>query len=185
MDDSGATSISDRMLAEAILDEEDESAFRELYTRHTSRLYMLVLRLLAGAEHDAEDVVQETWIRACEGLDRFRWDSAYSTWLMRIGVHVAVDLLRRRGRDLARAGNPDCDPPASPLPLDERIDLERAIATLAEGLREVVVLHDIEGMTHGEIAQLLGVAEGTSKSQLFSARRALRRLLAPPQGEQR
>ena len=100
-------------------------------------------------------------------------------------MHVAVDLLRRRGRDPARTANPDIDPPASPLPLDERIDLEGAIAKLPDGYRQVVVLHDIEGMKHGEIAELLGVTEGTSKSQLFSARRALRRHLAPLQGESR
>lgn len=183
MNDSGATGTNDRALAEAVLDGGDESAFRELYRRHTPRLYMLMLRFLGGAETDAEDIVQETWMRACEGLDRFRWDSAFSTWLRRIGVHVAVDFLRRRGRDPATNGNPDFDPPVSPLPLDERIDLERAIATLPEGLRHVVVLHDAEGMTHGEIAELLGVAEGTSKSQLFTARKALRRLLAASQGE--
>jgi RNA polymerase sigma-70 factor (ECF subfamily) len=183
MDDSGATGTDDRALAEAVLDGGDESAFRELYRRHTPRLYMLMLRFLGGVEHDAEDIVQETWMRACEGLDRFRWDSAFSTWLRRIGVHVAVDFLRRRGRNPAVAGVEGFDPPASPLPLDERIDLEEAIARLPEGLRQVVVLHDVEGMTHGEIAELLGVAEGTSKSQLFSARKALRQLLGPSEGE--
>ena len=185
MKDRGATGTSDRMLAEAVLDGGDETAFRELYGRHTPRLYMLVLRFVGGSEPDAEDVVQETWIRVCSGLDRFRWDSAFATWLRRIGVNVAVDFLRRRGRDPARAGNPEMDPPASPLPLAERIDLEGAIAMLPDGYRQVVVLHDIEGMKLKEIGQLLGVAEGTTKKQLFSARRALRKYLSTLQGEYR
>jgi RNA polymerase sigma-70 factor (ECF subfamily) len=177
MKDSGTKGTNDRVLAEAVLDGGDEGAFRELYERHTPRLYMLALRLMGGSEPDAEDVVQETWIRACEGLDRFRWDSAFSTWLRRIGVNVAVDSLRRRGRDLAGTGNPDLDTPASSLPLDERIDLEGAIEALPDGYRQVVVLHDVEGMTHREIAELLNVTEGTSKKQLFSGRRALRKHL--------
>ena len=178
-----ATGTSDRILAEAVLDSGSESAFRELYGRHTPRLYMLVLRFVGGSEPDAQDAVQETWIRVCEGLDRFRWDSAFATWLRRIGVNVAVDFLRRQGRDPARPANPGVDPPASPLPLDERIDLEGAISMLPDGYRQVVVLHDIEGMKHKEIGQLLGVAEGTSKKQLFSARRALRKYLSPLGGD--
>jgi hypothetical protein len=86
---------------------------------------------------------------------------------------------RCQGRDPARFANPELDPPASPLPLDERIDLEGAIAMLPDGYRQVVVLHDIEGMKHREIGQLLGIAEGTSKKQPFSARRALRKHLSP------
>jgi RNA polymerase sigma-70 factor (ECF subfamily) len=156
-----------------------------LYDRHTPRLYMLILRFLGGSEHDAEDIVQETWLRACKGLELFQWNSAFATWLRRIGVNVAVDFLRRKGRNPAKNGDPECDPPASPPPLDERIDLERAISLLPQGLRQAVVLHDIEGMTHKEIAELLGVTEGTTKSQLFAGRRALRKHLAPAQGEQR
>ncbi len=170
-------------MADAVGDHGDEDAFRELYRRHTPRLFMLVLRLVGGSEADAEDVTQETWIRACEGMDGFRWDSAYGTWLRRIGVNVAVDFLRRRGRDPVRPSDSEIDFPVSPLPLDERIDLEGAIAALPDGYRQVVVLHDIEGMTHSEIGQLLGVTEGTTKKQLFNARKLLRRRLAPRKEE--
>lgn len=183
MDSRSVGGGSDRILAEAILDRGEESAFRELYRRHTPRLYLLILRLLGGMESDAEDVVQETWLRVCEQLDRFRWDSAFPTWLRAIGVNVARDLLRRHGRDPARRGNPEVDPPTRPLPLDERIDLESAIAMLPDGYRQVLVLHDIEGMKHREIAEQLGMSAGASKKQLFSARRLLRDYLAPPKGE--
>jgi RNA polymerase sigma-70 factor (ECF subfamily) len=182
MNHRDAQGRSDRILAKAIQDNGDENAFRELYRRHTPRLYLLVLRFLGGVESDAEDVVQETWLRVCEQLDRFRWDSAFSTWLRAIGVNVARDVLRRYGRDPARTGNPVEDPPARPLPLDERMDLERAIILLPDGYRQVLVLHDIEGMKHREIAEALGMSAGASKKQLFNARRIMRDYLAPQEG---
>ncbi len=164
----------DRSLAASLLQSGDEAAFRLLYRRHTPRLFKLVLRLLGGVEFDAEDVVQETWLRACQRLGGFRWESAFSTWLTSIGIHVAQDHLRRRGHspltlfsDLPETSDPR---QGSRLP----IDLEQAIARLPSGFRQVLVLHDIEGWTHGEIAVLLGIAEGTSKSQLSAARQALR-----------
>jgi RNA polymerase sigma-70 factor (ECF subfamily) len=167
--------VEDRNLTEAILLRGDENAFRTLYRRHTPRLYLLVLRLLGGTE--AEDVVQETWLRVCQRLDGFRWEASFATWLTTIGVHQARDALRRRGRDRL---DPTADPPDTPIPpatVIERIDLEQAIAALADGHRQVVVLHDVEGMTHREIADLLGISEGTSKSQLSDARRNLRAML--------
>jgi RNA polymerase sigma-70 factor (ECF subfamily) len=164
----------DRVLAEAILSRGDERAFRTLYRRHTPRLLQLVLRLLGGTEAEAEDVVQETWLRACQGLDGFRWQSSFATWLTTIGVHQARDALRRRGRDrLVPTADPP-DTPVAPPELAQRIDLEQAIAGLTEGCRQVLVLHDVQGMTHREIGAVLGIAEGTSKSQLWSARRTLR-----------
>jgi len=183
MDCRNAGAGSDRILAEAILERGEESAFRELYRRHTPRLYLLILRLLGGMESDAEDAVQETWLRVCEQLVRFRWDAAFPTWLRAIGVNVARDVLRRYGRDPSRTGNPEADPPTKPLPLDERIDLERAIAILPDGYRQVLVLHDIEGMNHREVAAELGISAGASKKQLFNARRLLREHLAPQKGE--
>ncbi len=88
----------DRALVEAVVRDGDEQAFRELYRRHTPRLYPLVLRLLGGSEVDAEDVVQEAWIRASSGMRRFRGDSSFGTWLTAIGLNAARDHLRRRGR---------------------------------------------------------------------------------------
>lgn len=170
---------SDRQLAEALLRAGDERAFRELYRRNTPRLYRLLLRLLGGDIRDAEDATQETWIRAVEALERFRWESAFSTWLTGIAIHVGRDALRRRSRGREDLWGEDYDPPGPVVPLGERIDLERAIALLPDGYRAVFVLHDVEGMPHERIADQLDLAIGTSKSQLHRARRALRALLTP------
>lgn len=175
---------TDAELVAAVRLEGDERAFRELYRRHTPRLYQLVLRLVGGNEQDAEDVVQETWTRATSALDRFRWDSSFPTWLTGIGINRAKDLLRHRSR---RPGDLDAGDPEIALAqlrekrqtITERIDLDRAIGLLPEGYRTVFVLHDVEGYGHAEIGEQLGISEGTSKSQLFHARRALRALLEP------
>lgn len=173
---------TDRLLAERIVRGQDESAFRELYRRHTPRLYQFVLRVMGGDELEAEDVVQDTWIRATRSLRDFRWESRFGTWITGIGLNLCRNRLRTSGRwtELSSA------PPgaARPRPGEDRIDLERAIAMLPPGCRTVLVLHDIEGYKHSEIAERLGVTEGTSKSQLFSARRTLRRLLEPPASKQ-
>lgn len=164
----------DRVLADLILGG-DEDAFRRLYRRHTPRLLMVVLRLMGGEQNEAEDVVQDTWLRAVEQLDRFRWEAAFGSWLTAIGLNVAREALRKKGRrrETELDGLPE---PAVAAPLDrvEPIDLERAMAALPEGYRTVLVLHDVEGFTHEEIGFRLGVTAGTSKSQLFHARRALR-----------
>jgi RNA polymerase sigma factor (sigma-70 family) len=176
---SAPAHVDDRVLAEALLLRGDEASFRELYRRHTPRLYQFVLRIMGGGEADAEDVVQEAWIRAVERLDGFRWEAAFSTWLTGIGLNVARGILRRRGRWEAPA-DPDRPEPWCPPPRQaDRIDLERAIALLPAGYRAVLVLHDVEGFTHEEIGEQLGIAPGTSKSQLSHARRAVRRLLGP------
>lgn len=172
----GGREVPDRELADKLLRLGDERAFRELYRRHTPRLFQLVLRLLGGAELDAEDVVQETWVRATERSGQFRWESSFSTWLTGIGLNLCRDLWRKRnGReldwDLAK------EPPAPSPQHDDRIDLERAMGSLPSGYRTVLILHDLEGCTHEEIGRRLGIAAGTSKSQLSSARRAMRALL--------
>jgi RNA polymerase sigma-70 factor, ECF subfamily len=173
------TTRPDRELAELVL-AGDETAFRDLYRRHTPRLLQLALRLVGGGVADAEDVVQETWIRATEKLDAFRWESAFGTWLHSIGVNVAREAARKRGRRHEVEWPDDADPPAAePQEHVEPLDLERAIAALPAGYRTVLVLHDVEGYTHEAIAGQLGVTPGTTKSQLFWARRAVRALLAP------
>lgn len=177
METEPVTAATDRRLAEAVLHYGEERAFRELYRRHTPRLLGFVGRILGRSEAEAEDVVQEAWLRACQGLGRFRWDSAFSTWLLGIGLNVARDFLRRSARspDLSLEDFPD---PPGPMSFDdERIDLERSIAMLPDGYRMVLVLHDVEGMRHEEIAERLGITAGTSKSQLSRARGALRHLL--------
>jgi RNA polymerase sigma-70 factor (ECF subfamily) len=178
MESQPAMVDTDRELAEAVARYGDESAFRELYRRHTPRLLALVARLLGPSDDDAEDAVQEAWIRACEGLGRFRWQSAFGTWVAGIAINVARDVLRRRSRWKTTELGEDNDPrPGRVHTAEARIDLEGAIRALPDGCRVVLVLHDVEGMTHGDIAGRLGIAEGTSKSQLSNARRLLRSYL--------
>lgn len=169
---------SDRDLAESVLRHGDERAFREMYRRHTPRLLRFISRLLGGAEAEAEDIVQETWIRACGSIEHFRWDSAFSTWLQGIGLNLARECIRRN----ARSGSIQVENPSDcPGPLaihEDRIDLERCIQLLPDGYRMVLVLHDIEEMKHREIAERLGISVGTSKSQLSNARKMLRAMLS-------
>src|SRR5512143_123498 len=135
------TPTSDRQLLEAILRAKEERAFRTLYRRHTPRVYQLALRLLGGDVREAEDAIQETWIRAIEGLGRFRWEAAFGTWLSGIAIHVSRDALRRRARGREDLWEQSFDPPAPEVSVGERIDLERAIAALPDGSRAVLVLH--------------------------------------------
>ena len=167
--------ITDQALAERIVGVGDESAFRELYHRHTPRLYQFVLRVMGGDELEAEDVVQDTWIKATRNLAGFRWESRLDTWLTGIGLNLCRNRLRTSGRwtDLDEGTLRRVEAPAG----ESRIDLEKAIGMLPAGYRTVLILHDIEGFKHSEIAERLGVSEGTSKSQLWSARRQMRRLL--------
>ena len=175
--------LSDRALAEQVLSQGDEQAFRALYRRHTPRLYQFALRLLSGNELDAEDVVQETWIRATAGLGDFRWESSFGTWLTGIALNLCRGLFRRHDRRWIEMRD-DLDLVTGPPLEHERIDLEAAIAQLPPGYRTVVVLHDVEGLTHEEIGRELEISANTSKSQLSRGRRMLRSLLEPHEGEQ-
>ncbi len=169
------TDASDRHLAEEFLSG-SEAAFRTLYRRHTPRVRGMVLRLLGRASDEVDDVVQESWLRACAALERFRWEAALSTWLCGIAVRVALEALRRGAR-WAEDEVLEFLPAAGPAPGDG-IDVERALAELPPRQRAVLVLHDVEGYTHEEVAELLGIVPGTSKSQLAHAREALRGVLA-------
>lgn len=165
----------DRRLAAAVVARRDEAAFRALYRRHTPALYRLALRLGGGDGPWAEELVQLAWIRAVEGLSRFEWRAAFRTWLSGIAVNCARERWRERRLSLEVAWDPEAHgaAPASADPHD-RMDLERGIAGLPRGCREVLVLHDVEGFTHEEVAEMLGIEPGTSKSQLAHARRRLR-----------
>jgi RNA polymerase sigma-70 factor, ECF subfamily len=148
---------------------------------HRSLLFTVAYEML-GSAADAEDVVQETWLKATTSLDRFRWESAFGTWLTGIGLNQARDFLRRAGRRPVWNGDPEQlleQVRVAASKVGERIDLERAIALLPDGYRTVFVLHDMAGYPHAEIAARLEISEGTSKSQLFHARRTLRGLLNP------
>jgi RNA polymerase sigma-70 factor (ECF subfamily) len=162
----------------------DLMAFEELYRTYSGRLFSVACRML-GNTADAEDLLQEIFLTAHRKLESFRGESSLGTWLYRLATNQCLDHLRSRA---ARAGNVtdalDDDPTladASSRSLAERtvtkMDLERALARLPEGCRAAFVLHDIEGLEHREVADVLGIAEGTSKSQVHKARLRLRSLL--------
>jgi RNA polymerase sigma-70 factor (ECF subfamily) len=151
-----------------------------LYRAHTPSLFRLAVRILGRGGPDAEEAVQNTWMRAVQGLHSFRWESSLRTWLAGITIHACREILRARTREKAMMGTPSSVEPAMPEPMPgAKIDLERIVAGLPDGYREILVLHDIEGFTHEEIARLLHIEPGTSKSQLSRARRLLRASLAP------
>ena len=160
----------------------DRLAARELYDAHAPRVFRLAFRFTGDGEL-ARELTQETFIRAFAQLSRFRGDSALATWLHRVTISVVsngmrkVKRFRARETDLEEAAllaveTPRADP-------DLRDKLHRAIDALPEIYRTTLVLHDVEGYTHEEIANVLGVAEGTCKSRLSVARAQLREKLAP------
>jgi RNA polymerase sigma factor (sigma-70 family) len=156
----------------------DTVAFERLYRRHVARVHALARRML-GAEH-ADDVTQDIFVRAWQKLSLFRGESAFGTWLHRLAINV---VLGRRG-ELGKARDRFSDDETAfdrlasrPVAVDTRMDFEAALARLPDGAREVFVLHDVEGYKHEEIAELLQVTAGTSKSQLHRARMVLRQYL--------
>jgi RNA polymerase sigma-70 factor (ECF subfamily) len=149
-------------------------AFETLYQRHARRIFGLCLRM-TGDPGTAEDLTQDTFVRAWRRLGEFRGDAGFGTWLWRIAVRVALEHGRSRRRRLAREQL--APGPVGPSPVSAALDLERAIRTLPDGARSVFVLHDVEGRAHDEVARLLGITAGTSKSQLHRARRLLREAL--------
>ncbi|MFT4256723.1 MAG: sigma-70 family RNA polymerase sigma factor [Pseudoxanthomonas sp.] len=158
----------------------DVAAFEALYRRHAGRVHGVIVRLVGMHGARAEDLAQEAFVRAWQALPRFRFESAFTTWLHRLAVNTALmDLRSRRngprfdddGDDmLADIGSADTAGHATALSLD----LERAVATLPPRARAVLVLHDVEGWKHEEIAAELDMAVGSSKAQLHRARQLLR-----------
>ena len=157
-------------------------AFETLYRQHAARIFSLASRM-AGSADEGEDLLQEIFLQAYRKLGTFKGEAAVGTWLHRLAVNHCLDFVRsRRARmrsltetlDDERSLEPAA-PRDTPIP---RIDLERAIARLPEGYREAFVLHDVEGFDHKEVGAMLGIAEGTSKSQVFKARMKLRTILS-------
>lgn len=176
----------DRALIDAFQRSRSEPAARELIVRHSPRLLRTVARVLGDRAADAEDVLQEAWVRGLAAVDGYRGEAAFGTWMTRVAVRCALDHLRVRENqtpllslDEARAvAAPAADPGLG-------TDLEVALSRLSSQARSVVILHDIEGWTHAEVAAELGIAAGTSKAHLFQARRRLRALLEPRRGTTR
>lgn len=166
----------------------DRDAFQALYREHVGRVYALCLRLSADAVR-AEELTQDAFVRAWERLASFRGESAFSSWMYRLTVNVVLQERRAARRRSVRVVTTDDLAAVERGEQGEQggaggdatpglsLDLERAVAALPPGAREVFVLHDIEGYRHEEIARLTGVAAGTSKAQLFRARRLLRGML--------
>ncbi|MEX0288903.1 MAG: RNA polymerase sigma factor [Flavobacteriaceae bacterium] len=170
--------MNDRRLVDEFLRSRSEKAFRALYRAKTPRLYKMALRLSAHNQYRAEELIQEMWIIALKKLVNFEWRSELLTWL----TGILINLSRRRE-------NKTVEEPLAAQTFDASWqetentpqfsvdDLETAMNKLSPGYRRVVILHDIEGYKHKEIAVMLDLSEGTSKSQLHHARKALRQYL--------
>lgn len=175
--------IRERALVRAA-QEGDTEAFSALVRLHQQRAYA-VARAIVLTHEDAEDVVQEGFLHAYRALSRFLPDQPFGAWLYRIITNAALDLVRRR-----KVREADPLPEAVALPFrdpgesDElRRRLGAALERLGERQRAVIVLHDVEGFTHGEIGGMLGIPEGTARSDLHHARATLRRVLKDMRGD--
>jgi RNA polymerase sigma-70 factor (ECF subfamily) len=167
----------------APLTDEEQMVFQELYQTHHRRVYSTCLRMTRDTS-EAEDLTQEIFVHLFRALGSFRGESAFTTWLHRLTVnHVLMHFRKRKVRTVTTE---DGEPPAQALAAShdhkrttivDRILLSEVISKLPDGYREALILHDIEGFEHKEIAQMCGRTEGTSKSQLYKARRALRALI--------
>ena len=159
----------------------DRQAFERLYRRHLGRVYALSLRMCGNAG-EAEEMTQESFVRCWRNLGSFKGQSAFGSWLHRLTVNTILSNWRAQGRYRDRVGSvEDVDdlrhPEARTTP-GEAVDLEKAVASLPDGARTVFVLHDVEGWKHREIAEITGLAVGTSKTQLHRARHLLKQALS-------
>jgi RNA polymerase sigma-70 factor (ECF subfamily) len=162
----------------------DPAAFEAIYRAHAGSLYSVACRMLGNAA-DAEDLLQEIFLAAHRKLESFRGESALGTWLYRLATNLCLDHLRSRAARTGQLTQTIDDEPAladagSRRLADQtvaRMDIERALVQLPEGCRAAFVLHDVQGLEHREVAEVLGIAEGTSKSQVHKARLKLRAIL--------
>lgn len=157
----------------------DHRAYESLYRLHRDRIYGLLWRLSGGQHALAEDLLQESFVRAWQKLGTFRGDSQFGTWIHRLAVNVALSDRRTRLKRVAKEVEMDdvvdrTAVGARDVTADKSADLERLIAGLPERARTVLVLYDIEGYQHSEIANMTGMAVGSSKAQLHRARKILR-----------
>ncbi len=173
------TLTADSVAADAALAASgDATAFERLYRAHVARVHSLVRRMLDADE--ADDLTQDVFVRAWEKLSTFRGESAFGTWLHRVAVNVVLARRKTLGVERGRfhSGEDPLEDVSGRRETPEiSMDFEEALANLPDGARQVFVLHDVEGYRHEEIARMLGVVPGTSKSQLHHARMALRRYL--------
>jgi RNA polymerase sigma-70 factor (ECF subfamily) len=161
----------------------DVDAFETLYRTHLPRVYALCRRM-TGDTREATELVQDVFVRAWERLASYRGQSALATWLHRLAANTVLEHLRGSKREDARFDDADVDLlgeafGAAEARADARIDLDAALARLPHGARIAFVLHDIEGYSHDEVAELTGTAPGTARAQAWRARQALLQLLGP------
>jgi RNA polymerase sigma-70 factor (ECF subfamily) len=159
----------------------DVEAFGTLYRSHAPRIYALASRM-AGSPDEGEDLLQEIFLQAFRKLGSFKGEAAIGTWLYRLALNHCLDFVRSKQAKMEKVTDTlDAEGSIEPVARRDtpiaRIDLERAIERLPAGCREAFVLHDIEGFDHKEVGDVLGIAEGTSKSQVFKARMKLRAYL--------
>jgi RNA polymerase sigma-70 factor (ECF subfamily) len=160
----------------------DPGSREAVYHRYKRRVFALAVRIVG--QSDAEEVAQEAFIRVFRGLPKFRGEAALGTWIYRLAVNAALSHRARRSNtretDVDEAAAADRVLAVAPESGDAalRKRLERALAALPVGYRTVIVLHDVEGLEHEEVAAILGCHVGTSKSQLHKARARLREVLA-------
>jgi RNA polymerase sigma-70 factor (ECF subfamily) len=161
----------------------DMVAFERLYETHYRRVYSLCLRLV-GNVTDAEDLTQEVFIHLYRKIGSFRGDSAFTTWLHRLTINLVLMHLRKRKMVFENMDNEQvrdyCETQGGHTEMSsvlDRIMLEKALKELPAGYRTILVLHDVEGYGHHEIAAMLDITIGTTKSQLHKARLRLRKLL--------
>jgi RNA polymerase sigma-70 factor, ECF subfamily len=157
----------------------DRKAMEQLYVRYRRRVFSLIVRI--GGPLVAEELCQEIFLKIYKNLSKFRGDSQLATWIYRLTVNATLTYVTRRPRELALEDHP-VEPAADERPTGDpalRVRIERALVDLPAGYRAVLVLHDVEGLNHEEIAEILGCRVGTSKSQLHKARARMRELLGP------
>lgn len=158
----------------------DQNAFAELYEQTSGRVYALCLRMSGSAEL-AEELTQDVFVRCWQKLGTFKGNSRFTTWLHRLAVNVVLQKRRKWKRSSDREAGPDgleryVSQTRAVMP-ETMIDLERAIAALPEGAREVLVLRDIEGYRYTDVAEIKGVAVGTVKAQVHRARKLIRKAM--------
>lgn len=161
----------------------DLEAFERLYRRHCARVHGLCLRLTRN-ETDAEDCTQETFIKAWRELERFRGQSSLATWLHRIAVNEVLSRHRRRSTEHQHLKVVQLERESESAPRRaEMLDIEQAIAQLPERTRAAFVLNKVYGYTHKEVGEMLDIAPGTCKAQVFRASRTLAGLLSGEHGD--
>jgi RNA polymerase sigma-70 factor (ECF subfamily) len=162
--------MTDDALIARFLTARDEQAFRELYRRHSPAVYGTLRRLADPATDDADEALQDAWLRAAAGLSTFRGESVFRTWL----IGIAINCLRERARARVRTRAASELVEVASAGTDRTLDVAQVLAALSPAHRQILVLHDVEGYTHDQIADALGIEQGTSKSRLSRARQLFR-----------